>query len=259
MRPDHPLPDPLPLSGGLGKGETVKNIRGKPRKRLKDPPVRARKRTIDPTKWGTEHLKGAFLNSVVADDAMDSSAGGQVHLTSDVRMEVSSEEDSDDSETREVSELETMKVLSKDDPTLHSEPPFPPRVAGQFSQNLIQFGEQDDFEREKQRSLGLLQTLFGNQDDNWGGQESVESDVEIYDQTQHASSPVPIDTPFTEEGEKGFEDAIIDLDNQDTPNDTVTVVGEESARLPAIMPTQATKLKDLFAPREENGMRCLHG
>ena len=63
MRPDHPLPDPQQSASTAGKSKSG----GKKRKRVREPPTRARKRKIDPIKWGSVHLKGALLeNAIVA-------------------------------------------------------------------------------------------------------------------------------------------------------------------------------------------------
>ncbi|CCM00595.1 uncharacterized protein FIBRA_02631 [Fibroporia radiculosa] len=259
MRPDHPLPDPLPIGGGPRKGENIKDNKGKLKKRLKDPPIRARKRTIDPTRWGAQHLKGAFLDSVVADDAMDSSAHRSItirqniYATSDVHTETSSEGESLEEETRDNGEPASIQVSVKQGFTSQPESALP-RVIRQSSHNLVQFGEQDDLEREKQRSLGLLQALFGDQDENWGSQESVDSDVEINDWTRQANSFVPMDAPV--QGDERTE-VTMDLDDQDIS--TNAVASKESPRPPTVVPMQTTKLKDLFAPREEDAGFSLLG
>lgn len=64
MRPDHPFPEPL-QSTSQAKAEKGKQGTKKKR-RIKVPPVRARRRTIDPTMWGFIQLKGVFLENAAA-------------------------------------------------------------------------------------------------------------------------------------------------------------------------------------------------
>ncbi|KAI9574163.1 hypothetical protein HD554DRAFT_4016 [Boletus coccyginus] len=62
MRPEQPL-EPMrnELSAWKVKGA---NNKMKMKKRVKPPPVRARRRLIDPTKWDSVYLKGMFLDNV---------------------------------------------------------------------------------------------------------------------------------------------------------------------------------------------------
>lgn len=59
MRPSHPLPASLDAA----KPEKAKSNPSKDRKRTREPPTRARRKTIDPTRWGSQHLKGIFLEN----------------------------------------------------------------------------------------------------------------------------------------------------------------------------------------------------
>ena len=59
MRPERPL-EPM-------RNESNTNLKGmnaKVKKRVKLPPLRARRRLIDPTKWDSAYLKGVFLDAV---------------------------------------------------------------------------------------------------------------------------------------------------------------------------------------------------
>ncbi|KAF9221062.1 hypothetical protein BS17DRAFT_810201 [Gyrodon lividus] len=63
MRPERPLAPVLSvLTASKGKDGRAKA--GKVKKRVKPPPIRARRRKIDPTKWDSVYLKGVFLDSV---------------------------------------------------------------------------------------------------------------------------------------------------------------------------------------------------
>jgi len=78
----HPIPmlpeEPLPPVSGVTSSTTGKDGKKK-RKREKPKLVRARPRTIDPTKWDSQHLKGAFLDSiVVAGDGDNLSVTAQI-------------------------------------------------------------------------------------------------------------------------------------------------------------------------------------
>lgn len=72
MRPERPLPPQAssatrryPKGKAAGKDETGKTAKEK-KKRVREPDVRARRRTIDPTRWDSVHLKGMFLDVVTA-------------------------------------------------------------------------------------------------------------------------------------------------------------------------------------------------
>ena len=69
IRPEKPLP---PLSAVTSSASTAgKKDDKKKRKREKLELVRARRKTIDPTKWDSQHLKGAFLASIAVADHGD--------------------------------------------------------------------------------------------------------------------------------------------------------------------------------------------
>lgn len=66
MRPEHSLPEQvLPTPTAKPKGKLTKGAEPKKKKRTKEPPTRARRRTIDPLKYGSQQLKGAFLENAV--------------------------------------------------------------------------------------------------------------------------------------------------------------------------------------------------
>ncbi len=67
IRPEHPLGEPLEVKKVKrklkddGKGDDKGEEKKKRKKREKQPDTRARRKTIDPTRWGSVHLKGMFL------------------------------------------------------------------------------------------------------------------------------------------------------------------------------------------------------
>ena len=69
MRPERPL---MPQTRSVLGRDTKRKVGGKEtggkekKMRVKEPDTRARRRTIDPTKWDSVHLKGMFLDVVTA-------------------------------------------------------------------------------------------------------------------------------------------------------------------------------------------------
>jgi hypothetical protein len=66
IRPEKPLSAVISSASTAGKKDGKKK-----REREKLELVRARRRTIDPTKWDSQHLNGAFLESIVVADHGD--------------------------------------------------------------------------------------------------------------------------------------------------------------------------------------------
>ncbi|KAH9053242.1 hypothetical protein EDB87DRAFT_1569494 [Lactarius vividus] len=197
MRPAHPLDPPLRAKNpdkGKGKGKG-KGIRAKKR-RVRPPPTRARRQTIDPLRWGSTHLSGLFLD------------GGGAN-----------------GETTEVEEVE--HILDVSDQTPPGDDQTPPRV-------------EVDLAAETASALDLLGAMFGEVSD-WGGAESVDSDLEM------AGHAVPEST----------DSEIVPADHEpraaQREEKRSAVDGQEEA---TPVPT-TTKLKDLFAPREQEGFSLI--
>ena len=204
MRPERPLPEiqeeklnPALVKKqvrdvGTTEGEKNKN------KRLKDPDSRARRRTIDMTKWGSVHLKGMFL---------DMPALG----------------------------MKRLKLDDAYDPTIESEG------------------------NEESRSLNLLASMFGGNDDNWVHPKSVGSDIDVGefmkgdarlvdDDEDDGIEVAPVDSSTA--GTAKLQDEEEEENEQETENPLVPVTSTKSTELGV---QASTKLKDLFAPREEEG------
>ncbi|KAI6008651.1 hypothetical protein EDC04DRAFT_2906953 [Pisolithus marmoratus] len=64
MRPERPLEPTHPM-GGVQRTRKQSGEKGKKGKKRKIPPLRARRRMIDPTKWDSTYLTGAVLEMVV--------------------------------------------------------------------------------------------------------------------------------------------------------------------------------------------------
>jgi hypothetical protein len=126
-----------------------------------------------------------------------------------------------------------------------------------------------DIQQEKAKSLNLLNSLFGsNDDDDWVGQEDVDSDIDIselvkgdrmlVDDEDPGFEVVPLNAPArkvisvpeeeeSEEEEEEEEDTEHD-DNMDIDQRTQSAAEETHATS-----SKPKTLKDLFAPREEEG------
>ncbi|KAH7910241.1 hypothetical protein BJ138DRAFT_1009253 [Hygrophoropsis aurantiaca] len=187
MRPARPLEPQIAVTRGIKKaGPNGKEKR----KRVKAPATRARRRTIDPTKWDSVHLKGMFLD-----------ADGVIIPREEVRQEavrdgsISESEDSS-SEDSNASALEAMEDV-------------------------------------REAPIEELLRQDSNQHPYTGDDMQVEE--------------VPI-----EEVIRSTQILPPEMESE-PPNDA------ESSRTAATAPTQMTKLKDLFAPREEEAGFSLLG
>lgn len=225
MRPEHPLPDPQESFAVLAKSKTG----GKKRKRVREPPARALRRKIDPTRWNSVHLKGAFLENAIVAPKSTPLATIQPSLVEELG---SGSEDTSDVEEEAVENGPFDRASSQRASDRSPEPP-------QSAPRLAKLDDtRTDFQEETQKSLGLLQALFGDKEDgDWGDQESVGSDVELDDSTHQDPTP----TTAIEDGKTEVADVDADMEAPPTTQQTRALA-------------QTTKLKDLFAPREEDGM-----
>ncbi|GLB41442.1 putative peptide hydrolase [Lyophyllum shimeji] len=276
MRPEHPLPPPEEdKDQRLGKkgGEEKK----KKKQRVKEPDVRARRRTIDVTRWGSVHLKGMFLDMEVLGTKRDV---GDVREREDVVEDEASESASDVEALREGIELE--KTIADD--VWEPPPSFNPKISTPPPPSTIVPvstvptthplpADAADLAAEKSHSLSLLASLFGNEPDaDWVGRESVGSDI---DEAELASRhQMVVDAEDVED----FEVVPMNADTVDIPSDEEADDDEDAEQadhgmeaevethtpVPPPPPQsqkqqQATKLKDLFAPREEDAGFSLLG
>ena len=259
MRPEKPLPDV----------DTIEGERNRKNKRFRDPDSRARRRIIDMTEWGSVHLKGMFL---------DMPALGMKRLKSDdaygptIESE-GNEESGDDNDKMNVSQS-SERTVSLQTPL---SPPLPtnsinifgdiPTVPTSSIKSQPSVGQAPlplpdnnaDLEVEKTQSLNLLVSLFGDNDDNWVHPESVGSDVDIDelmkgdamlvdDVEDDGIEVVPIDSGMA--GTKKLQNKEREKNEQETENPPARVTSTKSTKLEV---QASTKLKDLFAPREEEG------
>ena len=246
MRPERPLPDihqEQPKSTlkkgqvhgvGMTEGEKKKS---KTNKRLKDPDSRARRRTIDMTKWGSTHLKGMFL---------DMPTLGMKRLKFD---DPAIESEDSDNDRLKVSQSSEQTPLS---PPL---PANPLNISADISalsiksqSSVLPLPDNDvNLEVEKTQTLNLLASLFGDKDDNWVHPESVGSDIDVDELMKDDAMLVDDD-----DDDDGVE--VVPINNSDgSIPKTTEQENEQEAGKPLPQVEASIKLKDLFAPREEEG------
>ena len=112
LRPDHPLPKPNPLKNPKDKdGEKTSKGARRPRANA-IPPKRAKRVTIDPTRYGAVHITGLMLESQVAEvDELDKLGPGEWEC------EEIDEETAIEPDTR----LVRWKYMGKEGKLLHEE------------------------------------------------------------------------------------------------------------------------------------------
>ncbi|KAG0702710.1 hypothetical protein DFH29DRAFT_804512 [Suillus ampliporus] len=272
MRPEKPLEPPRVLVTTNKKREKDGKLgTGKRKKRVKVPPTRARRRTIDPTRWDSAHLKGIWLDAEVA-GAVESdaeNADGPVIPGKRRAEEAESSDNEQDAESAPSTEDEddAHESLSSLVPKSAVSPP-PSLVPSPFPtarQPIAETvtGEIPSLTQEKFTSLALLNSLFDNKggDEGWGGQESL-SDVEDARLESKGKSQtetwMDVDESDIEEvpqakfkdTEMGSDTAVSPLKQQPPPT---------PASEPSTHNQKQAQLKDLFAPREEEAGFSLLG
>jgi hypothetical protein len=149
MRPARPLDPPLDT---LRTKNDEKGTRTK-KKRAKAPPTRARRQTIDPLRWGSTHLSGIFLD-------------GNGNALPPVRTGP----DGDGSAKGESTEVDEVEhILEVSDQTPSGDDKMHPRASD----------TELDLAAERASALDLLSAMFGDTNADWGGAESIDSDVEM--------------------------------------------------------------------------------
>ena len=249
MRPQKPLsPVSSITSNTSGKKEGKKK-----RKREKPRLVRARRRTIDPTKWNSQHLKGIFLDSiVVADDGdnLPAIAPSQLYISGD-------QEESDLSFGEEGGESDSSEPESVVEGSTTSKPIDRSPYIAHTKLGVVDI--EHDFNQEKLRALSLLDSMFGGLegDQEWDG-KALDSDIDMPELPPAQTSPSTNSSP-PKEVVRG-PDLIPDVEDvQEGSGNEVSSSG--TATPPERAPTPVTtqnantkaKLKDLFTPQEEQG------
>ncbi|KAK0472681.1 hypothetical protein EDD18DRAFT_423240 [Armillaria luteobubalina] len=220
MRPEKPL---VPLSKPLAEG--------KPSKKRKIPLVRARRKTIDMRRWEGAHLTGVFLGGGVPlkerDDAED--------------KDKAEDEDEDMEEQQDVASDTSGEEDSGNDSAVHEMSSAAPSQSQSLRDSPF------DLTAEKQETLGLLQSLFGSDNKKeWGGAESIASDIDV-------------DEPRLLEGDGEADYEVVPLDTSLEKTREPSPLDEPTTEVETKTSTTKSKLKDLFAPRADEGGFSLMG
>jgi len=271
MRPGRPLePMRAPVSELKSKFAGKKD--GKVKKRVKPPPVRARRRTIDPTQWDSTYLTGMFLDAI---PVPYSSHTREVAATAlDV---IESESEEDENENAHESGMED-DVPSSPERTPATRLPAASRPSGEPARR--EDSTSGDICQETTANLTLLSDMFGDSAD-WGGGESVD-DIEMVDSNHVGPALDQVSAIVDDEDEieivprgyslassgdhkqakgKGKEIASPPTEMENLSNGGLGPGNADDVEMvhtsdPAVPSTSATvppvpKLGDLFAPREE--------
>jgi hypothetical protein len=263
MRPLHPLPP-------LEQAETEKKIKnGKKRTRVKDAPTRARRRTIDMTRWGSTHVKGIYLDNVVADTsdlstaAMDSRqprpATEETEETSSDEEQVSADEDDVSMDGIQDPPASSLALSSST-----ASPPPQPALCDNPAQNSSLASVDVSLRHEAQQTLSFLSTLFGESNQDWGGKEIIDEDAtsrnrvptlpigatDDITEVEVVSRVVPAGVAMDEDEAEEESDTPDEGDIGTVEEAILATDGAPDNEPPA---TASKGLKDLFAPREEEG------
>ncbi|PPQ98012.1 hypothetical protein CVT26_003074 [Gymnopilus dilepis] len=282
MRPAHPLVEPQEEKkvkpSAVGKPDKKK------KKKVKDPDTRARRRVIDMTKYGSTHLKGVFLDLEVT---VPSKKKDEPPMES-VDVDTADSSESEAEETPVVAPVanpsrslpEAPKTIAGPSKlpvqsTPLSPPPPKPSAVQPTSTTVATSAAEapSDILQEKLQSLNLLSSLFGTagDGDDWTGYESVGSDIDVDELTKGDVMLVDEDdNPGFEivpkEGKSVSKSKKTAMHPASAEEDEATMdVEQPSPTMPPPKqqetPAQAQKstLKDLFAPREEEGGFSLLG
>ncbi|KAJ7879245.1 hypothetical protein B0H14DRAFT_3082928 [Mycena olivaceomarginata] len=253
IRPAWPLPPPLVAAVPKKPKDTSKkdDSTKKPKKR-RDPDSRARRRTIDMTRWGSVHLKGMFLED--AGQALETLSQDEVIEM----MEADLSDSSSDSE-RGGDEPAVEAPVQAPPPTRAVGPVAAPGpiVPAKSPVQVVDSTQREprvvpdppaasdvDLATEKNQSLSLLNSLFAA-GDTWAGRESVGSDVDEEELLKIGGN----DARFEDDDAIEFVPMDVDVDVQEPE---VRKEVSPAPQPPPKAPTQATKLKDLFVSREED-------
>ena len=246
MRPARPIGPPLDVLKAQNRNISSKKSQGdkEGRKRRRTaaskPPARARRMTIDPLRWGSTHISGVFLEGerALITPALDT--GRETSSKTGAASEVEGDE-----EVEKILEASQSPVDDNDEPSVP-----------------VDTTNAADLAAEKATALRLLHSMFGEADEDWGGAEDVDSDMEREAAAAfpHASQSSGLhdaaDFEVVPAAQRASKNASID--QQQAAQTSTAIAAAPRNSDPVQVPT-ATKLKDLFAPREEEGERISFG
>ena len=245
MRPARPLGPPLDAlnSAAYQLGQQGK---GRKRRARAGPPTRARRQTIDPLRWGSTHVGGVFLDGGQASTALVASGtrGGGGASTNGESTEIEADEEVEgilDTATQSPADNNDDSRAASARPSLS----FPLELAS------------TDFAAEQTRTLQLLNSMFGEANEDWGSAESIASDIEQVAPESRANV-VPHASQSSHDATADFEVVPADRRRPDQKSsvDRQAQTATTAQRNPdpdTVHRPSTSKLKDLFAPREEEG------
>jgi len=254
MRPARPIGLPLDVLKAQNhnlsfKSQGAKEGRKKRRQSLASaPPTRARRLTIDPLRWGSTHISGVFLEGERALTSPALDVGGEISGKTGVPSEVEGDE--------EVEKILDASQSPADDSDELSAPPC--------SSSIPVDKTNADLAAEKTTALRLLYSMFGEADEDWGVAENVDSDMEreaaVASAAPHASQSSSLHDAagFEVVPASQRESKKLSIDQRQAAQ-TTTAAAAAPRNPDPVRPPTATKLKDLFAPREEEGERIFYG
>ncbi|KAI0290587.1 hypothetical protein BC826DRAFT_1026167 [Russula brevipes] len=240
MRPARPLG--LPLDVLKAQHPSKGKSKGRKKRARTTPPTRARRQTIDPLRWGSTHLSGVFLEggqvsmppALVAAPGEGSNDGGNGEST---EMEA-------DEEVEEI--LDISPSSAENNPNTHPRAEIPvTRAALSRSSSPPVPTTSADLAAETARALQLLNSMFDLGSDMEQAATATRASAEPYaSQPSHDTTDFEV-VPASKPAHKGPS-----LDRQ-----AEAEVGT-APRKPDLMQPSAN-LKDLFAPREEEGFSLI--
>ncbi|KAL1746754.1 hypothetical protein HDZ31DRAFT_61947 [Schizophyllum fasciatum] len=257
LRPERPLPPP--------PGEAKED--GKKKERARAPPTRARRRKIDMGKWGSTQLKGVFVDTsaLPSPDVILGRGRAAVQAQEEAYSDdTNSESGDEDSARHEASDSpeDDDHMPVEETPEQATSPALAPVSAPAPTQ------PDSEIAREQANNVHLLRSLFGDTED-WGGQEDVDEvalrEAEARERLRPANAAAGDDdfevAPVSPAAKPGKED-----DTQRAASETrsASPTVSEAASSSSATSSNATsspppvpaasgpaKLKDLFAPRDE--------
>lgn len=244
MRPARPLGPPLDVlnSAAYQRGQQGK---GRKRRARAGPPTRARRQTIDPLRWGSTHVGGVFLDGGQASTALVASGarGGGGASTNGESTEIEA-----DDEVEKILDTAAQSPADDNDSRAASARP---------SSSVPLELASTDFAAERTRTLQLLNSMFGEADEDWGSAESIASDIEQV-ATESRANVVPHVSQSSHDATADFEVVPADQRRADERSsvDRQAQTATTAQRNPGpdtVHRPSTSKLKDLFAPREEEG------
>ncbi|KAF9485516.1 hypothetical protein BDN70DRAFT_927457 [Pholiota conissans] len=157
-------------------------------------------------------------------------------------------------------------------PTKAAPPPNTSSTISHDQTSSVALDHAVDIQKEKAQSLNLLNSLFGNNADDWVGQEDVDSDIDtselvkgdrmLVDDDEPGFEVVPLNAPVKGVLPAPSSDESSSEKEEDEDKDNAKGVDKMDIDQQDTIPAASSKpktLKDLFAPKEDEGGFSLLG